>query len=598
MKSNISNINVSKQEIIALLTQDGYYRKLQRWPLLTSKDIFPLTFRHRIDDTFYFMRAQYYPEIKMGNTHPDSHPSEMENFIIFYDMEYPYVSNLLKKFKGHLITCGGSVSKGVYNNISDDVDLFFYDLTIDDANKLRIEAIHFLVSNWEHNTVHPLRYWISRNEYTTTLYITEHKNDDMFLNRIFKYQFIHRIYPDISLIIGGFDLSSCMIAYDGEELYATPLGVWSIKHKLIIIDTKRRSTSFEHRLEKYFRFGFGIIFPGIKRETIDNVFEHDTVKNCVNDIIIDGEENHICGDQCYHFCLIKEQKQRKFYSKQNSVVRTIQSEENILPYMQFYKGRYGNDLNFHKVKHYNKNVIEDQYIDTISDYKDINMHPDFLKLINAQHLRSDKLYSVCSIFENINSDVSKLQDILIHETDNPNFSLEYCVDYYKNLVEMVKIPFRARTNAHYNINPYYNTKEYNSYHDFYRLMKCFGKLTPDVIKIRDTDKYSEYRDIMIDKMIINAEKCKEILKGIKWITQNPERQWTSSINPIIADPREWYGKYYIPVVTGIPNNVETTLRLMRLPKTESIWVNIDDDVFSIICSHLLKLYADDAWCYI
>jgi len=134
--------------------------------------------------------------------------------------------------------------------------------------------------------------------------------------------------------------------------------------------------------------------------------------------------------------------------------------------------------------------------------------------------------------------------------------------------------------------------------DFYRLIKYFGKLTPKVIEIRDTDEYYEYRDIVINKMKINAEICMKKLIGIKWITQNPGRQWTSSINPIIADPREWYGKNYIPVITGIPPEIETTMRLMRLPKTESVWTTIDNDVFNVICICVLNKYANDAWNYI
>ena len=134
--------------------------------------------------------------------------------------------------------------------------------------------------------------------------------------------------------------------------------------------------------------------------------------------------------------------------------------------------------------------------------------------------------------------------------------------------------------------------------NFYRLSKLFGKLTPEVVKIQHTDEYYKYCDIVINKMKNNSEICKKNLIGIKWITQNPGRQWTSSINPIIADPREWYGKHYIPVLTGIPEEIETTMRLLCLPRTESVWTVINEDIFNVICLHLLHKYADDAWQYI
>jgi len=42
----------------------------------------------------------------------------------------------------------------------------------------------------------------------------------------------------------GFYLSICIVAYDVEQIYDTPLGAWSTKNDSIIIDTKIRSTSF------------------------------------------------------------------------------------------------------------------------------------------------------------------------------------------------------------------------------------------------------------------------------------------------------------------------------------------------------------------
>jgi hypothetical protein len=81
----------------------------------------------------------------------------------------------------------------------------------------------------------------------------------------------------MSSIIGGFDLSVCMIAFDGDNIYGTPLGAWSNKHVSIIIDTKRRSTSFEYRLKKYQRIGFKLIFPGLPISLITNFIETEKI---------------------------------------------------------------------------------------------------------------------------------------------------------------------------------------------------------------------------------------------------------------------------------------------------------------------------------
>ena len=63
----------------------------------------------------------------------------------------------------------------------------------------------------------------------------------------------------------------------------------------------------------------------------------------------------------------------------------------------------------------------------------------------------------------------------------------------------------------------------------------------------------------------------------------------------MEDPREWYGKHYIPIITGIPRDVEECLRLSRL---RSIWSTLNDDVFNNILLSIAKCYADDACKYI
>lgn len=41
----------------------------------------------------------------------------------------------------------------------------------------------------------------------------------------------------------------------------------------MIIDTKRRSTSFEHRLLKYYRnYNIGLLFPGVSQEILDILY--------------------------------------------------------------------------------------------------------------------------------------------------------------------------------------------------------------------------------------------------------------------------------------------------------------------------------------
>ena len=563
-QNDLRKVKITQKEISDLLTQDSYYRKLKEWPLLTFEEISPICLRRKIDEMFHttnvYMNQKYeYNVIRLSNI--------SENI----DKRFPNINKLLIKYKGHLVASGGAVLKSIFalNKIS-DVDLFFYNLTIEEAEKIRIEAIEFLIKLWDVDHYPSVNYHIKRNKYTTTLYVICEEND------IYEYQFIHRIYPNMSSIIGGFDLSICMAAYDGEQLYATPLGAWSIKNLAIIIDTKRRSTSFEYRLQKYQMYGFTLIFPGISSQIIRNFHNNNNMYLQMIDKISDiaNDYGYRYNENCEDFEKIGAVLPE--YSKYN-----LQKKQNILPYFKL-------DV-YNKIDTplYDRENIEDRLINKISDYSSLSSHPDRFADINAQQLRSDNLHSVCSILK---LDINKnIKDQLINDINNPNLMIDDLVfAKFNDRVEKLRKSFKREG----------YDKEYNENIDFYRLLKYFGKLTPDVIEKRDTDEYYEYRDIMINKMKTNANICKEKLIGIKWITQNAGRQWTSSINPIIADPREWYGKHYDPVITGIPSEIETAMRLMRLPKTESVWSMINNDIFNVICLHLLKKYADDAWDYI
>jgi hypothetical protein len=108
--------------------------------------------------------------------------------------------------------------------------------------------------------------------------------------------------------------------------------------------------------------------------------------------------------------------------------------------------------------------------------------------------------------------------------------------------------------------------------------------------------YEKIEHIMVilrRRIVTNVEIVTENLKEIKWITENPGRQWTSSINPIIADPREWYNDptderfsdNYKPFRIGFPE-YEMTLRLLR--KRDSVFRILNRDLVSIVVLKFLK----------
>jgi len=408
------NNNITKKELTDLLTQDSYYRKLQEWPLINLSNL--MRKNREVDDIFLIDQYNF-------SRKGESLSLDMKQFQNTINEKHPYVTDLLIKFKDHLVACGGAIAKIVNDYwCRGDIDLFFYNLDIEEANKMRIEAIKIIINSFEKNKTKDstINYYISRNECVTTLYVTRNDNeyveeygyerDDIAMDNIYEYQFIHRIYPNMSSIIGGFDISACMVAYDGEQIYATPLGVWSIKNKSIIVDTKRRSTSFEYRLKKYLWYGFRLLFPGLPITIIDKFIDnekrrliekdqnnYDNLINKIHKLVKEhGYEIHREIDNIY-----KCESQEK-----------IQFDENILPYFKLHQLIDDRKIRL-DTKNYDRNKIENRLVDKISDYSHINIHPICLQRINSQQLRSDKLHSVCSILKISNDDNKSNLDYLL-----------------------------------------------------------------------------------------------------------------------------------------------------------------------------------------
>lgn len=74
---------------------------------------------------------------------------------------------------------------------------------------------------------------------------------------------------------------------------------------------------------------------------------------------------------------------------------------------------------------------------------------------------------------------------------------------------------------------------------------------------------------------------------LDWIIQDPGRQWTSSINPIVENPADWYGYYHRKVAIGNVE-LETTMRLLRLRPPFNA---LPRDIFKML---LLQILITDA----
>ncbi|KAL0229587.1 hypothetical protein GEMRC1_014204 [Eukaryota sp. GEM-RC1] len=82
-------------------------------------------------------------------------------------------------------------------------------------------------------------------------------------------QIILRLYSSPSEVLHGFDLGSSAVGYDGSQVWLTSLGMLSYSSMINVVDTTRRSTTYERRLRKYFDRGFMIVLPHLDVNKID-----------------------------------------------------------------------------------------------------------------------------------------------------------------------------------------------------------------------------------------------------------------------------------------------------------------------------------------
>jgi hypothetical protein len=93
---------------------------------------------------------------------------------------------------------------------------------------------------------------------------------------------IFRLYQSIGEILHGFDLGSSAVGYDGKNVYFTSLGKFCHEYSCNVIDTTRRSTTYEYRLTKYFDRGFNIVMPGLDINLLKtDYFKYNIDEVCV-----------------------------------------------------------------------------------------------------------------------------------------------------------------------------------------------------------------------------------------------------------------------------------------------------------------------------
>ncbi len=283
---------ITAEDIRAVLTEDNFSRKTRCWNLINYNGLLEAYKKHNqveeldddvqalfndgnyrdrrtikkqtivpIKDLFYARHSGY---LYRYGWRTGKKIREIATFKKFDLCVNKTARNLVRKFPGELILAGGSVRKFITcTSECNDLDFFFICETKERANQILEECVNYVSNHRTYGTYNDEEIDIIEQKNEEYQKITRNSYVTTVINNKGKFQFIHRIYGSIDQVIGGFDLANSAIAYDGNDIYVTPLACFSICCDVEIVNVSRRSTSYEHRLRKYAGvYGLRLIFPG------------------------------------------------------------------------------------------------------------------------------------------------------------------------------------------------------------------------------------------------------------------------------------------------------------------------------------------------
>jgi len=340
-----------------------------------------------------------------------------------------------------------------------DLDVFFYGLNEDQA----IAKIHQINDHLK-KSGRDIRYTI--NQFTLNIFLRVRPG---YYGGWQEVQLIFRLYTSISEILHGFDLGTSAVGFDGESVYFTSMAKFAYEYGCNVLDTTRRSTSYEWRLSKYLRRGFGLVLPQLNLPVI--------LKIRASNLKDKKPSRH---HDYYH----------DYYQDPHSVA---------LPYA-FIELREikGNRIQGSFAPKYNQ-----KYQIKASDYGQDHRTPTRPDIQNYEMNRRNCKFMMKGEYSKIRLMGTNFDDI---------------------------INFRMDIDGMLEVFEYMNAEYLHRLQGFPETVATFQK------------EVEERKQGMKDKFLNESTKRK-----IAFITENPGRQLTSSINPIFEKEFEWYGvNFYIP----------------------------------------------------
>ena len=402
-----------------------------------------------------------------------------------------------------------------------DIDFFIYGLDEDEANK-KVEYIIDYFSNMLF-----IRKLTRASAVVTLSYvlITDNNTD---INNKYHIQIILRLYKTKSEILHGFDLGSSAVGYDGENIWFTTLSKFSYENKCNIVDSYRRSTTYERRLEKYFYRGFNLLVPFLDISKVEDRidFYNSTFifseKEALKGFYIEIEKDE---DPLAKFCYL-ECKNHSKSIKINSYRNVIKANE-----IQSTIGIKYIDI-FKKVLNSSKDAMIYITFNKLNIYKRFNFNNFQFHIYNTHF---------SEMFTNIHMlTFNEDHHFEMIDINNPVKGLSsYIYRRVYNISNVNNINYEDR--CIHNVSVLFVNDRYLSLNHLRWLSKfCNKKEMNKVINLFMAHFDANEKINEIFERYINKNITPILIQRLGWITVNPSSQLTSSYNPTFSHPREWY----------------------------------------------------------
>lgn len=100
-------------------------------------------------------------------------------------------------------------------------------------------------------------------------------NDEHGVKMKYRLQLVMCKYETILDIFRSFDMFPAMVAFDGQHVYFTKKSLLAYQYMINEIDIRGGTDLVKHRVNKYFKYGFAIVFPPSTRQWHNEDYEND-----------------------------------------------------------------------------------------------------------------------------------------------------------------------------------------------------------------------------------------------------------------------------------------------------------------------------------